>query len=109
MVAVNRIRPQSRRFILTKVGECLYRSEAGSYFAVVKHQGKQHRKCLQTKDRSIAAKTLGKFRPKLRGLVLTAPALYARHRLTVVRLCRTLRHAYRKVPAQGTEDIASRG
>lgn len=74
MIAVNRARPlcrQSRRFILSKVGECLYRSECGSYFAVIKHLDKQHRRSLQTKDRGIAAKKLVEFRQKLNGL---APA-----------------------------------
>jgi integrase len=75
MIAINqRIREQrrpSRRFVLAKVGECLYRSECGSYFAVVKHRGRQHRRSLQTKDRAIAAKKLVEFRQKLNGL---APA-----------------------------------
>jgi hypothetical protein len=75
MIAINqRIREQrrqSRRFVLSKVGECLYRSECGSYFAVVKHTGRQHRRSLQTKDRGIAAKKLVEFRQKLNGL---APA-----------------------------------
>jgi integrase len=75
MIAINqRLQIQrcpSRRFVLTKVGECLYRSECGSYFAVVKHLGRQHRKSLQTKDRGIAAKKLVEFRQKLNGL---APA-----------------------------------
>src|ERR1039458_5479731 len=72
MIAVNQsLRQQrrpSRRFVLAKVGECLYRSEAGTYFAVVKHLGKQHRKSLQTTNRGIAAKKLGEFRQKLRHL-----------------------------------------
>src|ERR1039457_7260962 len=75
MITVNQSlrqqRPQSRHFILTKVGECLYRSECGTYFAVVKHLGKQHRKSLQTTNRGIAVKKLGEFRQKLRHL---APA-----------------------------------
>src|SRR5271169_5618083 len=70
MNAVRQIR-HSRRFPLSKVGECLYRSECGSYFAVVKHLGKQHRKSLQTTNRGIAVKKLGEFRQKLRHL---APA-----------------------------------
>jgi integrase len=70
MIAVNQNR-RSRHFILAKVAECLYRSECGSYFAVVKHLGKQHRKSLQTKHRGIAVKKLGEFRQKLRHL---APA-----------------------------------
>jgi integrase len=71
MIAVSQCR-HSRHFVLTKVGECLYRSECGSYFAVVKHLGKQHRKSLQTKDRGIAAKKLGEFRQKLRHFAPTA-------------------------------------
>jgi hypothetical protein len=68
MIAVNRARVfsrQSRRFVLTKVGECLYRSDCGSYFGVVTHRGKQHRHCLQTKDRDVARKKLGEFRQQL--------------------------------------------
>ena len=61
MIAV-RHNSKSRRFILTKVGECLYRSDAGSYFAVVKHMVKQHRLSLQTTDRGIASKKLTEFR-----------------------------------------------
>jgi integrase len=75
MIAINQsLREQrrpSRRFVLSKVGECLYRSECGSYFAVVKNNGRQHRKSLQTKDRAIAARKLVEFRQKLNGL---APA-----------------------------------
>ena len=70
MIAVRQSR-QTRRFPLAKVGECLYRSECGTYFGVVKHLGRQHRKSLQTKDRGIAVKKLGEFRQKLRHL---APA-----------------------------------
>lgn len=65
MIAINQSRRKPRRFILSKVGECLYRSEAGSYFAVIKHRGKQHRQSLQTKDRGIASKKLVEFRQKL--------------------------------------------
>jgi hypothetical protein len=69
MIAINQsLREQrrpSRRFVLTKVGECLYRSECGSYFAVVKNNGRQHRKCLQTKDRDVARKKLVEFRQQL--------------------------------------------
>src|ERR1039458_9955880 len=69
MIAVNRVRPftQSRRFVLTKVGETLYRSAVGSYFAVIKYQGKQHRHCLKTKDREIARKKLAEYRQQLQG------------------------------------------
>jgi integrase len=70
MIALRQNRP-SRRFILTKVAECLYRSEAGSYFGVVKHLGKQHRLSLQTKDRDVARKKLSEFRQQL--CVQTAP------------------------------------
>src|ERR1017187_8755350 len=68
MIPCTRLRRQfrqARRFVLTKVGECLYRSKAGSYFGVVKNNGKQHRKSLQTKDRGIAVKKLGEFRQQL--------------------------------------------
>src|ERR1039458_7194114 len=69
MIAVNRVRPftQSRRFVLTKVGETLYRSAVGSYFAVIKYQGKQHCHCLKTKDREIARKKLAEYRQQLQG------------------------------------------
>jgi len=69
MIAINqRLREQrrsSRRFILSKVGECLYRSEAGSYFGVIKFRGKQYRHSLQTKDRDVARKKLVEFRQQL--------------------------------------------
>src|ERR1017187_10253183 len=64
MIAVSQCR-HSRHFVLTKVGECLYRSQCGSYFAVVKHLGRQHRKSLQTKDRDVAKKRVGEFRQRL--------------------------------------------
>jgi hypothetical protein len=68
MIAVSTARPlrrQYRRFVLRYVGECLYRSDYGSYFAVVKHQGKQHRHCLQTKDRESARRKLAEYHQKL--------------------------------------------
>ena len=75
MIAVNRSRlqlRQPRRFILTRVGETSYRSEAGSYFAVVKHQGRQIRRSLKTTDRGIARRKLAEFRQQLRGSVPAA-------------------------------------
>lgn len=69
MIAINRSlrhqRRQTRRFILTKVGECLYRSECGTYFGVIKHLGRQHRLSLKTTDRDIARKKLAEFRQQL--------------------------------------------
>ena len=68
MIAVNRSRLLNRpyrRFVLVKVGECLYRSEAGSYFGVVKVNGKQFRHCLGTKDRDIAKTKLVEYRQQL--------------------------------------------
>ena len=68
MIAVNRAKPlaqQSRRFVLTKVGECLYRSASGVYYGVVKKDGKQRRKNLETDDRSLARQKLAEFRNQL--------------------------------------------
>src|SRR5437016_6570393 len=69
MIAINKClrmkRRQSRHFLLSKVGECLYRSDCGSYFAVVKHLGKQHRLSLKTTDRNVARKKLAEFRQQL--------------------------------------------
>src|SRR5437870_10787236 len=69
MIAVNKSlrmrRRPSRRFVLSKVGECLYRSDCGSYFAVIKHLGKQHRRSLKTTDRNVAKTKLAEFRQPL--------------------------------------------
>ncbi len=64
MIAAQQTR-QNRRFVLVRVGECLYRSDCGSYFAVVKHLGRQHRQCLRTKDRNIAKKRLAEYRQRV--------------------------------------------
>jgi integrase len=48
-----------------KVGECLYRHSSGTYYALVKHGGKQHRQSLKTSDPKEARRLLGDFRKKL--------------------------------------------
>jgi hypothetical protein len=45
---------------LTRVGECLYRlSTTGMYYAVIRHQGKLHRRRLETTDLPTAKRKLG--------------------------------------------------
>ncbi|MCG3146890.1 MAG: Tyrosine recombinase XerC [Verrucomicrobiae bacterium] len=65
---INEHRAGSKHFPLYRVGECLYRSEGGIFFAVVKKHGRQHRRSLKTKDREIAQQKLGKYREQLRRL-----------------------------------------
>ena len=49
-----------------KVGECLYRnSSSGTYYALVKKNGKQIRKSLKTQDRKLAERRLKEFRGKV--------------------------------------------
>jgi len=49
-----------------KVGECLYRySNNGTYYALVKRNGKQFRKSLKTSDRQLADRKLADFRAKV--------------------------------------------
>jgi hypothetical protein len=49
-----------------KVGECLYRYESsGTYYAVVRHQGKLIRRSLRTQDRALAKRLLADFRRDL--------------------------------------------
>jgi len=49
-----------------KVGECLYRYESsGTYYAVVRHQGKLIRRSLHTQDRAHAKRLLADFRRDL--------------------------------------------
>ena len=56
---------QERVSIFRKVGECLYRHSAGNYYALVKHGGKQYRKCLKTTDAKEAKRLLGDYRKRL--------------------------------------------
>ena len=51
-----------RCLVLHRVGECLYRSDAGIYYAVLKIKGKQVRRSLGTADKSIARKKLVELR-----------------------------------------------
>jgi hypothetical protein len=52
---------------LLKVGECLYRrGERGKFYAIIKRQGKQFRRCLQTNDRKLAERKLAVLRAKIR-------------------------------------------
>ncbi|QYY36277.1 hypothetical protein [Ruficoccus sp. ZRK36] len=55
-----------------KVGECLYRHEtSGTYYALVKPNGKQIRRPLKTKDLPLAKPCLREFREKIGRLDLT--------------------------------------
>jgi hypothetical protein len=52
---------------LLKVAECLYRrGECGKFYAIIKRQGKQFRRCLQTTDRKLAERKLVALRKKIR-------------------------------------------
>ena len=51
--------------VLKKVGECLYRNGNGTYFAILKINGKQVKKTLDTNDAAIAKRRLGDLRGKL--------------------------------------------
>ena len=60
---------------LQKVAECLYRhSSSGTYYALVKRAGKQHRRSLKTKDRKVAERFLSDFRQKVTRLSHTMSA-----------------------------------
>jgi len=51
------------------VAECLYRhSRTGTYYALVKRDGRQVRKSLKTPDRQLAERRLADFRRKVNGL-----------------------------------------
>ena len=52
--------------LFKKVGECLYRyKNTGTYYALVKRNGKQFRKSLSTSDRQLAERKLADFRSKI--------------------------------------------
>ena len=53
---------------LTKVAECLYRNNHGTYFALIKVRGKQIKRSLRTSDAAMARRRLGEFRGKAQGL-----------------------------------------
>jgi integrase len=48
---------------MVKIGECLYRNAtSGTYYALVKHLGRQIRRSLKTTDKALAQRRLGDFR-----------------------------------------------
>lgn len=49
---------------LKRVGECLYRSHNGKYYALVKVSGKQIKRSLKTSDLALAKRWLSQFREK---------------------------------------------
>ena len=53
---------------LTKVAECLYRNNHGTYFALLKVRGKQIKKSLKTTERALANRRLADLRKKAHGL-----------------------------------------
>ena len=53
---------------LTKVAECLYRNDHGTYFALIKVRGKQIKRSLKTSDATMARRRLGELRGKAQGL-----------------------------------------
>src|SRR5437016_3923581 len=55
-------RSNRRRFVLRRVGENLFRSPCGNYFAILKIDGHQIRKSLKTDDRHLAKTRLEEFR-----------------------------------------------
>jgi len=61
--------PENRFPFLRRVGECLYRSGSGYYYAVLKVKGKQLRMSLRTDDGSIARRKLVEIRRQSRRLV----------------------------------------
>ncbi|WP_269537366.1 tyrosine-type recombinase/integrase [Cerasicoccus fimbriatus] len=63
---------KSSQSTYVKVAECLYRHEtSGSYYALVKNNGKQIRRSLKTKDLKLAKRRLGQFRKDVSRLDLT--------------------------------------
>ena len=53
---------------LTKVAECLYRNNHGTYFALLKVRGKQIKRSLKTADGAMARRRLADLRTKAQGL-----------------------------------------
>lgn len=53
---------------MTKVAECLYRNEHGTYFALLKVRGKQIKRSLKTEDAALARRRLAELRTKAHGL-----------------------------------------
>jgi integrase len=58
---------------MLKIGECLYRNEtSGTYYALVKRQGRQIRRSLKTNDRALAQRRLAEFRESVSRLSIDA-------------------------------------
>ncbi|MEA3189109.1 MAG: hypothetical protein QOD99_2939 [Chthoniobacter sp.] len=60
---------------LTKVAECLYRNQHGTYFALVKVHGKQIKRSLNTDDSALAKRRLSELRKKAESLTGTDKGL----------------------------------
>ena len=58
-------KPQEKQSDWVKVGPCLYRYKEGTYYALVKHGGKQIRQSLETTDPALARRKLAKFKSDL--------------------------------------------
>ena len=54
--------------VLTKVAECLYRNQHGTYFALLKVSRKQIKRSLKTTDSALARRRLAELRSKAQGL-----------------------------------------
>lgn len=65
--------------VLQKVGECLYRNGHGTYFALVKINGKQIKRSLKTADSALAKRRLGELRSKAKGLTGEDRAMLFEH------------------------------
>lgn len=58
-------KPQEKQSDWVKVGPCLYRYKTGTYYALVKHGGKQIRQSLETTDATLARRKLGKLKANI--------------------------------------------
>ena len=57
--------PQEKKSEWAKVGPCLYRYRGATYYALVKHGGKQIRQSLETTDAALAKRKLAAFKSNL--------------------------------------------
>ncbi len=60
---------------LKRIGECLYRHHAGTYYALVKVIGKQIKRSLKTSDLTLAKRRVADFRAKASRLTGTDKSL----------------------------------
>jgi integrase len=58
-------KPKETKSDWVKVGPCLYRYRGATYYALVKHGGKQIRQSLETTDAALAKRKLAKFKSDL--------------------------------------------